>query len=214
MKVIEYVFDATMTDEQDGISAIAFVDQPAIEVGCVYFTSEKKLVNFLNDEKMEIIAPVMIPNLKIYRNDPINGEHMCVYSEETVYNIRNKMMKDGSFNKLNLMHISNDKINDVYLEECWIVEGKNDKIYDYYSEKDIPKGSLIHKYKIDNPEIWSKIKSGELTGLSIEGYMSIVNEKFSKQPVKSDEETIKDILNNSEMSDIQKYIEIKKYLEV
>ena len=42
------------------------------------------------------------------------------------------------------------------------------KLYGY----DLPDGTWLVKMRIDNDELWSKIKDGELKGLSIEGYFT------------------------------------------
>ena len=53
------------------------------------------------------------------------------------------------------------------------------KLYGY----DLPNGTWFVKMKIENEELWNKIKSGELKGLSIEGYFVDKMQKMSeKQP--------------------------------
>ena len=53
------------------------------------------------------------------------------------------------------------------------------KLYGY----DLPNGTWFVKMKIENVELWNKIKSGELKGLSIEGYFVDKMQKMSeKQP--------------------------------
>ena len=46
---------------------------------------------------------------------------------------------------------------------------------------DLPDGTWFVKMKIENDEMWSKIKDGELKGLSIEGYFINKMEKMGKQ---------------------------------
>ena len=45
---------------------------------------------------------------------------------------------------------------------------------------DLPNGTWFVKMKIENDEMWNKIKEGELKGLSIEGYF------IDKSSVKTD----------------------------
>jgi hypothetical protein len=54
--------------------------------------------------------------------------------------------------------------------ESWIKEGEMDKskMFGY----DLPNGTWFVKMRIDNDELWNKIKDGELKGLSIEGYFT------------------------------------------
>ena len=64
--------------------------------------------------------------------------------------------------------------------ESWIKEGEQDKskLYGF----DLPDGTWFVKMKIENDEMWSKIKDGELKGLSIEGFFVNKFEKMQKQP--------------------------------
>ena len=49
------------------------------------------------------------------------------------------------------------------------------KMYGY----DLPDGTWFVKMKINNDDLWQKIKNGELRGLSIEGYFTDRIEKMS-----------------------------------
>ena len=62
--------------------------------------------------------------------------------------------------------------------ESWIKEGDSDKskLYGF----DLPNGTWFVKMKIENEDLWQKIKSGELKGLSIEGYFTDKMEKMSE----------------------------------
>ena len=46
---------------------------------------------------------------------------------------------------------------------------------------DLPNGTWFVKMKIENEDLWQKIKSGELKGLSIEGYFVDKMEKMSEK---------------------------------
>ena len=53
------------------------------------------------------------------------------------------------------------------------------KLYGY----NLPKGTWMVSMKINNDEIWDRVKSGELRGISIEGYFVDKMQKMSeKQP--------------------------------
>ena len=61
---------------------------------------------------------------------------------------------------------------------------------------DLPDGTWFVKMKIENEQMWEKIKQGELKGLSIEGYFVDKMEQLSK-PKYTDEnilEALADIL--------------------
>jgi hypothetical protein len=65
--------------------------------------------------------------------------------------------------------------------ESLITEVKNDKSMNYGFN--FPKGTWVISMKVNNDEIWNKVKLGEVKGFSIEGYfadkyeMSLVNEE-------------------------------------
>ena len=44
----------------------------------------------------------------------------------------------------------------------------------------LPKGTWMVKMKIENDDLWNKIKDGSLKGLSIEGYFTDKMEKMSE----------------------------------
>ena len=57
------------------------------------------------------------------------------------------------------------------------------KLYGY----DLPNGTWFVKMKIENDELWSKIKEGELKGLSIEGYFTDKMEQMSEKAPSNEE---------------------------
>jgi hypothetical protein len=46
---------------------------------------------------------------------------------------------------------------------------------------DLPDGTWFVKMKINNDELWKKVKDGELKGLSIEGYFTDKMSKLSEK---------------------------------
>ena len=59
------------------------------------------------------------------------------------------------------------------------------RLYGY----ELPKGSWMVTMSIQNDELWSKIKAGELKGLSIEGYFTDKMAKMSER-TPTDEEIL------------------------
>ena len=84
-------------------------------------------------------------------------------------------MKHNNHHKATYEH--EQRVAGVLTVESWIKEGKQDKsnLYGY----DLPVGTWFVKMKIENDELWSKIKEGELKGLSIEGYFVDKLQKMS-----------------------------------
>ena len=63
--------------------------------------------------------------------------------------------------------------------ESWIIEGDKDK--SRYYGYDLPKGTWMVKMRINSDLVWSELKSGHLTGLSIEGFFVNAMQKMSEQ---------------------------------
>jgi hypothetical protein len=64
------------------------------------------------------------------------------------------------------------------LVESWIVEGENDKSKNFGFN--LPEGTWFGGMKVDNEEIWTSVKDGEIKGFSIEGmFQDIAKQSFS-----------------------------------
>ena len=66
---------------------------------------------------------------------------------------------------------------------------------------DLPNGTWFVKMRVDNDDLWERIKAGELRGLSIEGYFVDKMQKMSeKQP--TDQEilsALNEIINENQI---------------
>lgn len=180
MKKYELVFNK---DEQ-GVFKISLVKDPAIESTLMHFNAEKpKLFHFTQDEKRIVFAPAMIPNKLIFRND-VNGENAQVfYTSETIDQLQKNYFKNGHNSNTNINHQAEDETG-VYPFESWIVQDpKNDKAN--AMGFDVPQGSWMMGYKIDNDQVWEQVKSGNLDGLSIEARLGFKevndNTNYKKQ---------------------------------
>ena len=69
------------------------------------------------------------------------------------------------------------------------------RLYGY----DLPKGTWMVSMKINNDELWNKIKAGELKGLSIEGYFTDKMENMSEREPTNEEilEALNEIITKS-----------------
>ena len=61
-------------------------------------------------------------------------------------------------------------VEDVYLVETWLKTSEMDKSNEYM---DVPVGTWIAAMKVENEDIWSKVKNGELKGFSIESFVNL-----------------------------------------
>tara|TARA_R110002020_G_scaffold110255_1_gene254789 strand:- start:131 stop:850 length:720 start_codon:yes stop_codon:yes gene_type:complete len=176
--IVELVID---NDSQElAIDAISLVSAPAIEQDFVFFGKEKNNLTFakVDEEKRMLVSPALIPNKQIFRHDPnTDSDYYVYFSPETVRQASELYLRHNNHHKAT--HEHNERVSGVLTVESWIIEDtKTDKstLYGF----SLPKGTWMVKMKIENDELWERIKSGELKGLSIEGYFTDKMEKMSE----------------------------------
>ena len=158
------LFDISLEDIEQGMYKISLVDKPAIEENFIYFNEVKKIEMFSNEEKKEVVGPIMIPNKEILRFSPEMGYYYVRFTEETIRDIMYKYSKEGLFNAFGVHHKYDT--DDVVMLEVWMKESDNDKSKDY--GYDLPNGTVFVKAKIESDELFAAIKTGEINGFSIE----------------------------------------------
>ncbi len=182
--IVELVIE---DDNQElAIDAISLVASPAIEQDFVYFGKEKNNLTFakVDEEKRMLVSPALIPNKQIFRYNPnTDSEYYVYFSPETVRKAAELYLKHNNHHKATYEH--QDRVSGVLTVESWIKEGDMDKskLYGY----DLPNGTWFVKMKINNDELWNKIKGGELKGLSIEGYFTDKMEKMAEKAPTNEE---------------------------
>ena len=193
-KIIELV----ISDESQEltIDAISLVTSPAIEQDFVFFGKDKNNLTLakIDEEKRMLVSPALIPNKQIFRYDPnTDSNYYVFFSKKTVADAAALYLKHNNHHKATYQH--EDRVSGVLTIESWIKEGEQDKskLYGF----DLPDGTWFVKMKIENDEMWNKIKDGELKGLSIEGYFINKMEKMGKQQFSNEEikEAIKELLS-------------------
>ena len=126
-----------------------------------------------------LVSPALIPNKQIFRYDPnTDSEYYVYFSPETVRKASELYLKHNNHHKATYEH--QDRVSGVLTVESWIIEDSKmdkSKLYGY----DLPKGTWMVKMKINNDDLWSKVKDGSLKGLSIEGYFTDRMEKMSER---------------------------------
>jgi hypothetical protein len=177
-KIVELVIE---DDNQElAIDAISLVSAPAIEQDFVFFGKEKNNLTFakVDEEKRMLVSPALIPNKQIFRYDPnTDSDYYVYFSPETVRKASELYLKHNNHHKAT--HEHNERVSGVLTVESWIKEGDQDKskLYGF----DLPNGTWFVKMKIENDDLWKEIKSGNLRGLSIEGYFTNKFEQMQKK---------------------------------
>ena len=177
-KIVELVI---ADDSQElAIDAISLVNSPAIEQDFVFFGKEKNNLTFakVDEEKRMLVSPALIPNKQIFRYDPnTDSDYYVYFSPETVRKASELYLKHNNHHKAT--HEHSERVSGVLTVESWIKEGDSDKSKMYGF--DLPNGTWFVKMKIENDDLWQKIKDGTLKGLSIEGYFTNKFESMQKK---------------------------------
>lgn len=122
---------------------------------------------FASEEEQIVIGPAMIPNRLILRKDQLGNPYHVYFSKETIKKISKKFLEQNNHNNTDINH-NDEVVTQNTLLESWIVDNpEKDKsaLYGF----DIPEGTWMVSYKINDTETWNKIKEGELNGFSVTG---------------------------------------------
>lgn len=182
MKIYYLDIDA----EDLGLSAVSLVEQPAIRKNFLLFNDIQQRFN-IDTEKKELLGIVMLADTPIYRFSQDMGEYYVVFTKEQIKKIVQKFSKDKLLDSVTLDHINSTE--GVYMFESYLVD-KSLGINPPKGFQDIPDGSWVARYKIDNEDVWKDIKSGTFKGFSVEGLFGLkekrtnFNEEFLKEVYK------------------------------
>jgi hypothetical protein len=162
------IYELVIEDENiDEVFAISLVETPAIESNFVFFDKENVEFAALSDEKRLLMGPILIPNKQILRIDGEGKPYHVFFKPETIKKLSEMYLKKKYTDKSTLEH--DKKLNGVTLVESWIKESVTKDKSALYN-LNVPVGSWLGTFKIDNDEIWNDyVKTGEVKGFSIEG---------------------------------------------
>jgi hypothetical protein len=170
--LIELVFD----ELQEGITAVSLVDSPAILTNFMYFAKELPGLKFavVSEEKRIVTGPVLIPNVKIFRNGKSLGMDQDAYvyfTGQTIRKLGAKFLATLKNNEATLGHTEETK--GLELLEAWYIDFKdNDK--SFAMGFDLPVDTMMFSYKVIDDDIWAKVKDGTFKGFSVEAALGMV----------------------------------------
>lgn len=189
------IFYIKIDDEMEGMDAISLVESPAVERDFLCFSKDKQPVKMKFDDSKHVITGVVaLADTPIYRYNEKMGEYYVVFSKETIVKMVEKYSKDGLFNSVNLQHDDDKFVDGIYMYESYLTNkdrGINPKEFE-----DIPDGSWICSFKVENEDLWKQIIDGDkLNGFSLQGMFEL-EEKFEKEYIsQSQEESFDEWLN-------------------
>lgn len=179
-------------DENEGVYGISIVDVPATMVAMITMNEDGALVIktkrellLSDEEKREVIAPMLIPGQNIYRND--NGEEYSIYFEKpTIREVATRFINK----KEKLFDVQHDgkPVDGIVLMDSVVTDEylrfKNDELTD---------GTWFVRLKVNNDELWKEIKNGKYNGLSISGIFTLIEDGQSVIDDDDDENFLKSI---------------------
>ena len=165
MKIFNIVINE---DDQTGMDTISLVSSPAVGVNFLKFEEQKEIKKLSFDADKHIITGVVaLAGIPIYRYDKEIGDYYVVFTSEVIEKMMIKYSKMNLNNSVDLQH-NGKKVDGVIMFESYIYNKERNIAPVEFG--DIPDGSWIASFKVENEELWNEIKSGnELNGFSLAG---------------------------------------------
>lgn len=165
MKIFNIVINE---DDQTGMDTISLVSSPAVGVNFLKFEEQKEIKKLSFDADKHIITGVVaLAGIPIYRYDKEIGDYYVVFTSEVIEKMMIKYSKMNLNNSVDLQH-NGKKVDGVIMFESYIYNKERNIAPVEFG--DIPDGSWIASFKVENDELWNEIKSGnELNGFSLAG---------------------------------------------
>jgi hypothetical protein len=165
VEIIELLIDDTKLEA--GINAVSVVESPAIEENFIALKKHEVELKEVDAEKRILMGAALVPNKQIYRRNK-DKEFYIYFSEDTVRKASELFLMRANQNNATYEH-ERKMLDGMSVVESWIIEDeKQDKSAKY--NFNLPKGTWMISMKVNNDEIWQKVKDGEVKGFSIEGH--------------------------------------------
>ena len=147
--------------------AVSLVEDPAIESNFIALSKEKQIIQ-LENEKRLLVGAALIPNKPIYRN--INGKEFYIsFDEATIEKLAQDFLANDYQHNITIEH--QQGVDDIAVVESWIKTSENDKSVGYGLNE--PIGTWFISVKVNNEEIWNRVKNGDYKGFSIEAMVGL-----------------------------------------
>lgn len=147
--------------------AVSLVEDPAIESNFIALSKERIPIK-LEDEKRLLVGAALVPNKPIYRN--VNGKEFYIsFDEATIEKLAQDFLANDYQHNITVEHQEN--VDDIVVVESWIKTSENDKSVGYGLNE--PIGTWFIGMKVNNDQIWQRIKDGYYKGFSIEAIVGL-----------------------------------------
>ncbi len=160
---------------EEGIYTMSTVVNPAVKSTLVMFSKEaekSKVFEFADEEKQIIYSVAMRPNTWIPREE-INGEPgEVMYTEETADALLQNFFQNNNHQGGTIDH-DGENVKDMFIFSAWkVLDPARDAAT--VMGLDVQRGDIVMGQKVNNPEVWKRIKNKELTGFSFEAILNPV----------------------------------------
>lgn len=164
------VYEMVISNETDGVYAVSLVENPAMEVSWITANKDAQQVKceVINEEEKIIICVIARADFQFLQYSPAIGYYYAYFTKDTLKQTAHNILKNGFQNCINIEHRPNSYIDGVEMRELFIKDisrGINPVGFE-----DVEDGSLMAVYKVYNEEVWSAIKQGIFTSVSLEGF--------------------------------------------
>jgi len=161
------VYLMTIDEVDEGVSYVALVESPAIELPYQAFSKEKMRFTETG-EKRVLTGPLMLADTPIIRRDKTRGEYFVIFQKETIRKMVQKYFKQGNQHNVNAEHST--AIDGVYMFESYLIDRERG-INPPNGYEDAKDGSWFGSFKVENDKVWEE--RDQFTGFSIEGYFGM-----------------------------------------
>ena len=159
--------------------AISIVECPAIEETLVALEEQKEVkVQLANEEKHMLYSAVLVPDKPIYRRNEDGDEFYVEFTKESIEHMSQQFFKEYKQNEVTLDHETT--ASDITVVESWLKSDMfKDKSVALGLNENLPIGTWFCGMKVNQIDVWDRVKSGELRGFSVESLIRL--EEFSKE---------------------------------
>lgn len=184
------LFDIEFSDETSVFNNVALVTEPAIMETFIQLSKQEEgqIQLKIDEEKRMVSGPVLIPDQPIYRNQ--GGRQFYIkYTKDTISKMALNFFKSHRNTEGNVEHVV--PVNGITYFESYLLNKERGLAPKEF--ENLPDGTWILTAKVENDDVWDLVKSGELTGFSID----ISNIRFGEEREIDKLEDLIDYLNNN-----------------
>ena len=167
--------------EDDEVRKVGFVPSVTSQLDDREATTLNAFLS--KDDKMQVVAPLLIPDKPVYRNDEV-GKYDMLFSKETINDLRAVAHEAKMFEKKDLFKDTHKGgVAPAYTIDEWVIQDENDKAYTEYgfNINRVPIGSWMVHSQITDKVFWEReIKHNQKHAYSIEALINMTMIELSK----------------------------------